>query len=200
MQNFCSSCRNHLQETLKATTILSVRRKNQVVMIGDGQISIGHNIFKNDAKKVRRLGDKIVCGFAGSLADCTTLLELIEKELEQYPGQLLRSAINVAKTWRTEKQFRNLHADMVLADPNIMLLLDGSGNVVEIKDGVVGIGSGGSFAQSAAKALYDIDEIPTGELARKAMTIAADLCIYTNHNFVVETIDVDDSPVKINNL
>jgi ATP-dependent HslUV protease subunit HslV len=166
-------------------------------MIGDGQISIGHNIFKNDAKKVRRLGDKIVCGFAGSLADCTTLLELIEKELEQYPGQLLRSAINVAKTWRTEKQFRNLQADMVLADPSIMLLLDGSGNVVEIKDGVIGIGSGGSFAQSAAKALFEIDEISTDDLALKSMKIASELCIYTNDNFVIERIDCEENPINL---
>ncbi len=196
MQNICT-CKGTLTQQLRATTILSVRRKNKVVMIGDGQISIGHNIFKNDAKKVRRLGDKIVCGFAGSLADCTTLLELIEKELEQYPGQLLRSAINVAKTWRTEKQFRNLHADMVLADPSIMLLLDGSGNVVEIKDGVIGIGSGGSFAQSAAKALYEIDEISTDDLALKSMKIASELCIYTNDNFVIERIDCGETPINL---
>ena len=198
MQNICYQCKNSLNNTLKATTILSVKRKNQIVMIGDGQISIGSNIFKNDAKKVRRLGDNIVCGFAGSLSDCTTLLELIEKELEQYPGQLLRSAINVAKVWRTEKQFRNLQADMILADSKIMLLLDGSGNVVEIKDGVIGIGSGGSFAQSAAKALYDVDEVSTEELALKSMKIAADLCIYTNDNFVTEKINCE--PDIINTL
>ena len=196
----CASClKSTFSNQLKATTILSVRRKNQVVMVGDGQISLGPTIFKNDARKVRKIGDKIVCGFAGTLADCTTLLELIEKELEQYPGQLLRSAVNVAKTWRTEKQFRNLQADMILADPNIMLLLDGSGNVIEIKDGVIGIGSGGSFAQSAAKALYDIDEINTEDLTVKSMKIAAELCIYTNDNFVVEKIDCEP-PVVINNL
>ena len=198
MQNICVHCKNSLSNTLKATTILTVRRQNKIVMIGDGQISIGSNIFKSDAKKIRKLGDNIVCGFAGSLADCTTLLELIEKELEQYPGQLLRSAINVAKVWRTEKQFRNLQADMILADPKIMLLLDGSGNVVEIKDGVIGIGSGGSFAQSAARALYEVEEISTDELALKSMKIASDLCIYTNDQFTIEQINCE--PEILNNL
>jgi ATP-dependent HslUV protease subunit HslV len=183
---------HQMTNQLQATTILGVKRKNKVVMIGDGQISHGSTILKKDAKKIRKLGDKIIAGYAGSLADCTTLLELIEKELEQYPNQLLRACVNVAKLWRTDKLYRNLHADMVLIDPTIMLLVDGSGNVVEFKDGVLGIGSGGQFAQAAARALYDVEEISTDELALKAMKIASDLCIYTNSNFVIESLEFDN--------
>jgi ATP-dependent HslUV protease subunit HslV len=186
-KNYCKKCSN---EAKHGTTVLAVRRPDKVVMVADGQMTLGHTRFKNDTKKLRRLNENIIAGFAGSVGDAQTLLENLESEIEAYPQDMLRACLNLAKTWRTNRSFRRLHASLIVCDAKTMLNLDGDGNVIEIKDGVIGIGSGGIYAQSAAKALYDIQEISTEEVALKAMRIAADLCIYTNSNFTIETIDI----------
>ncbi len=183
-KNFSSKSKLH------GTTVLAVRRKDKVVMIADGQMTLGHTRFKTDTKKTRRMGENIICGYAGSVADAQTLLENLEAEIEAYPTDVLRACLNLAKTWRTNRSFKNLQASLVVCDPTLMLNLDGDGNVIEIKDGVLGIGSGGIYAQSAAKALYDVDSLTTDEVALRAMKIAADLCIYTNSNFTTETLDI----------
>jgi ATP-dependent HslUV protease subunit HslV len=188
MSHLCKSCLKHSSQ-LHGTTVLAVRRQGQVVMVADGLMTLGHTRFKTDTKKLRRFSDNIICGFAGSVADCQTLLESLEGEIETYPTDLLRSCVNLAKTWRTNRAYRGLSASLVVCDPNLMLNLDGHGNVIEIKDGVIGIGSGGIYAQSAAKALYDVDHLSTEDVALKAMKIAADLCIYTNSNFTVEKLE-----------
>ena len=172
-----------------ATTILSVRKGGQVVMAGDGQVSMGQTVVKANAKKVRRLGNgQIVSGFAGSTADAFTLFERLEAKLERHPGQLLRAAVELAKDWRTDKYLRNLEALMIVADKEVMLILTGTGDVLEPADGIAAIGSGGNYALAAARALMDTDK-DAEEIARKAMQIAADICVYTNHNIVVETLD-----------
>ena len=171
-----------------STTVLNVRKGNKVVMIADGQISLGPTVFKNTAKKLRRIQDNVICGFAGSAADCLALRELLEKEFEKYPGQTLRSCLSLAKQWRTNKMHAQLSADLLVSDPEITVLVDGSGNCIEIEDGLVAIGSGGLYAQSAAKALLDSDILSAEEIANKAMFIAGELCLYTNHNTVMETL------------
>lgn len=173
---------------LHGTTVLGIKRKKQLFLIADGQMSLGNTIFKNDTKKLRRLNENVICGYAGSVADCHTLLEKLETEVEQYPTDLLRASVNLAKHWRTNRQFKNVSASLIVADPKIMLNIDGEGNVIEIKD-ILGIGSGGIYAQSAAKALYDIDSLTTEQIAFKAMKIAEELCIYTNDNFTVESLN-----------
>jgi ATP-dependent HslUV protease subunit HslV len=188
MYNACQQCLKH--NTLHGTTVLAVRRSNKVVMVADGLMTLGHTKFKSDTKKLRRMTENIICGYAGSVADCQTLLENLESEIEAYPTELLRACVNLAKTWRTNRSFKDLSASIVISDPKIMLNLDGHGNVIEIKDGVIGIGSGGIYAQSAARALYDIDHLSTEDVALKSMKIAADLCIYTNSNFTIETLDI----------
>jgi ATP-dependent HslUV protease subunit HslV len=188
MYNLCQSCLKNSHQ-LHGTTVLAVRRMNKVVMVADGLMTLGHTKFKTDTKKLRRFSNNIICGYAGSVADCQTLLENLESEIETYPTELLRASVNMAKTWRTNRSFKNLSASLIVCDQNIMLNLDGHGNVIEIKDGVIGIGSGGIYAQSAAKALYDVENLSTEDVALKAMKIAADLCIYTNSNFTVETLD-----------
>ena len=188
MYNLCHSCLNNSHQ-LHGTTVLAVRRMNKVVMVADGLMTLGHTKFKTDTKKLRRFSNNIICGYAGSVADCQTLLENLESEIETYPTELLRASVNMAKTWRTNRTFKNLSASLIVCDQNIMLNLDGHGNVIEIKDGVIGIGSGGIYAQSAAKALYDVENLSTEDVALKAMKIAADLCIYTNSNFTIETLD-----------
>jgi ATP-dependent HslUV protease subunit HslV len=172
-----------------ATTILSVRKGGQVVMAGDGQVSMGQTVVKANAKKVRRLGNgSIVAGFAGATADAFTLFERLESKLERHPGQLLRACIELAKDWRTDRYLRRLEAMMAVADKDVSLLLSGSGDVLEPEDGLLAIGSGGNYALSAARALIDIEGLDAEAVARKAMKIAADICVYTNHNVIIEKL------------
>ena len=172
------------------TTILSVRRNGKVVVAGDGQVSLGQTIIKPNARKVRRLGDKghVVGGFAGATADAFTLFDRLERKLETHHGQLMRAAVELAKDWRTDKYLRNLEAMMIVADKEVSLILTGNGDVLEPKDGIAAIGSGGNFALSAATALVDY-EADAEVIARKAMKIAAEVCVYTNGELTVETIE-----------
>ena len=161
-----------------ATTILSVRKGGQVVMAGDGQVSMGQTIVKGNAKKVRRLGNgQIISGFAGSTADAFTLFERLESKLERHPGQLLRACIELAKDWRTDRYLRRLEAMMAVADKDRSFTLTGTGDVLEPDDGVIGIGSGGNYALVAARALLSVDGLNAEEIARRAMKIAADICV-----------------------
>jgi ATP-dependent HslUV protease, peptidase subunit HslV len=171
------------------TTILSVRRGGKVVIAGDGQVSMGQTVMKPNARKVRPLGDgKVITGFAGATADAFTLFERLERKLEQFNGQLMRAAVELAKDWRTDKYLRNLEAMLIVADKEITLILTGNGDVLEPLDGIAAIGSGGNFALSAARALMDYE--PDAEtLARKAMGVAADICVYTNDQLTVEVLD-----------
>ncbi|TAJ36929.1 MAG: ATP-dependent protease subunit HslV [Reyranella sp.] len=172
-----------------ATTILSVRKGGQVVMAGDGQVSMGQTVVKANAKKVRRLGNgSIVAGFAGATADAFTLFERLESKLERHPGQLLRACIELAKDWRTDRYLRRLEAMMAVADKDVSLLLSGSGDVLEPEDGLLAIGSGGNYALSAARALIDIEGLDAEAVARKSMKIAAEICVYTNHNVIIEKL------------
>ncbi|WP_344692781.1 ATP-dependent protease subunit HslV [Sphingomonas cynarae] len=172
------------------TTILSVRRGGKVVVIGDGQVSMGQTVMKPNARKVRRLGaeGKVIGGFAGATADAFTLFERLERKLEQHQGQLLRAAVELAKDWRTDKYLRNLEAMMIVADKDVTLILTGNGDVLEPENGVAAIGSGGNYALAAARALVDY-ETDAETLCRKAMAIAADLCVYTNDRLTIETLD-----------
>ena len=172
------------------TTIITVRKGNQVVMAGDGQVSLGQTVMKGNARKVRRIGKdgEVIAGFAGATADAFTLLDRLEKKLEQYLGQLMRAAVELAKDWRTDKYLRNLEALMIVADKDIMLILTGNGDVLEPEGGIAAIGSGGNYALSAAKALADYEEDPE-VLARRAMQIASEVCVFTNDRLTVETID-----------
>src|SRR5262245_32370331 len=175
------------------TTILLVRKGNEVVLAGDGQVSVGNTIMKSNARKLRRLskGDSrsdVIAGFAGSTADALTLFERLEGKLEKHPGQLARACVELAKDWRQDKYLRRLEAMMAVADKNVSFVLTGSGDVLEPEDGLIGIGSGGSFALSAARALIDIDGLSAEQIAKKAMKIAADICIYTNNNVIFEKL------------
>jgi ATP-dependent HslUV protease, peptidase subunit HslV len=171
------------------TTILSVRKNGRVVVAGDGQVSMGPTIMKPNARKVRRLHDgTVIGGFAGATADAFTLFERLEAKLERHNGQLMRAAVELAKDWRTDKYLRNLEAMMAVADKDITLILTGNGDVLEPVDGIAAIGSGGNFALSAARALLDY-ESDAETLARKAMKIAAELCVYTNENITLEALD-----------
>lgn len=175
---------------MHATTIITVRKGGKVVIAGDGQVSLGQTVIKGNARKVRRIGKDgaVIAGFAGATADAFTLLERLEKKLEQYPGQLMRAAVELAKDWRTDKYLRNLEAMMLVADKDISLCITGNGDVLEPEFGVMAIGSGGNYALAAARALVDGD-MDAEAIARKAMQIAADICVYTNSSFVVETLD-----------
>ena len=170
------------------TTILSVRKRGTVVIGGDGQVSIGQTVVKANARKVRRLakGD-VIGGFAGATADAFTLFERLEGKLEQYPGQLMRAAVELAKDWRTDRYLRRLEAMMIVADKDVSLVLTGTGDVLEPEAGVVGIGSGGNYALAAARALLD-GPLDAEAIVRKAMDIAADICVYTNRNVTIETL------------
>jgi ATP-dependent HslUV protease, peptidase subunit HslV len=171
------------------TTILSVRKGSQVVVAGDGQVSLQNTILKPSARKVRRLADgKIVTGFAGSTADALTLLERLEAKLDRHPGQLTRAAVELAKDWRTDRYLRRLEAMMAVADAEVSLLISGNGDVLEPDDGLIGIGSGGPFALAAARALIDVEGMSAEAIARRAMAIAADLCVYTNDHLTLEVI------------
>ena len=179
------------ENSMHATTIVTVRKGGKVVIAGDGQVSLGQTIMKGNARKVRRLGKgNVIAGFAGATADAFTLLERLETKLEQYPDQLTRACVELAKDWRTDRYLRRLEAMMLVADRNVTLALTGNGDVLEPEHGVMAIGSGGNYALAAARALMDTDK-DAEEIARKAMQIAAEICVYTNSNFVLETIDAD---------
>lgn len=173
-----------------ATTILAVRKDGQVVIAGDGQVSMGQTVLKGNAKKIRRLGKdgKIIVGFAGATADAFTLFERLEAKLEAHPGQLTRACVELAKDWRTDRYLRKLEALMAVCDKDTSLILTGTGDVVEPEDGIIGIGSGGNFALAAARALADQPGLDAEAIARKAMKIAGDICVYTNHNVVLEKL------------
>ena len=173
------------------TTILSVRKGNKVVVAGDGQVSMGHIQVKSNAVKVRRLADgSVISGFAGATADAFTLFERLEAKLEQYPTQLTRACVELAKDWRTDKYLRRLEAMLAVANKDVSLIMTGTGDVLEPEDGLIGIGSGGSYALSAARALMDIQDLSAEDIAKKAMAIAGDLCVYTNNNVIIESIDI----------
>jgi ATP-dependent HslUV protease subunit HslV len=175
---------------MHGTTILAVRKNGRVVIAGDGQVSLGQTIMKGDAKKVRPLGDgSVIGGFAGATADAFTLFERLENKLERFPGQLKRAAVELAKDWRTDRYLRRLEAMMIVADAEVTLVLTGTGDVLEPTLGVAAIGSGGNFALSAARALIDVDSFSAEEVARRAMAIAADVCVYTNNNLTIETLE-----------
>ena len=172
------------------TTIIGVRKNGKTVIAGDGQVSMGNTVMKPNARKVRRLGEggKVVAGFAGATADALTLFERLEAKLEQHPGQLARACVELAKDWRTDRYLRRLEAMMAVADRSVSLVLTGTGDVLEPEDGLIGIGSGGSFALAAARALVDIDGLDAETVVRRAMKIAGDICIYTNHNITLEKL------------
>jgi ATP-dependent HslUV protease, peptidase subunit HslV len=177
-------------EACHGTTILSVRKDAQVVIGGDGQVSLQNTILKPSARKVRKLaGGKIIAGFAGSTADSLTLLERLETKLERHPGQLTRAAVELAKDWRTDRYLRRLEAMMAVADAEVSLLLTGQGDVLEPDDGLIGIGSGGPFALAAARALIDVEGLSAEAIVRKAMAIAAGICVYTNTHLTLEVIE-----------
>ena len=173
-----------------ATTIVSVRRSGQVVIAGDGQVTLGHTVMKANARKVRRLGKdgQVLAGFAGAAADAFTLFELFEAKLEKHGGQLLRAAVEFAKDWRTERRFGKLEALLALADAQTSLIISGTGDVIEPEDGLIAIGSGGMYALSAARALLAHTELDARAIATEALNIAGDICIYTNRNIVVEQL------------
>ncbi|MGF9566374.1 ATP-dependent protease subunit HslV [Neorhizobium sp. JUb45] len=174
------------------TTIITVRKGGKVIMAGDGQVSLGQTVMKGNARKVRRIGKdgEVIAGFAGATADAFTLLDRLEKKLEQYPGQLMRAAVELAKDWRTDRYLRHLEAMMLVADKSITLAITGNGDVLEPEHGTVAIGSGGNYAFAAARALMDSDK-SAEEIAKTALDIAADICVYTNHNIIVESLDAE---------
>jgi ATP-dependent HslUV protease subunit HslV len=173
----------------KGTTVLAVKRDNEVAIGADGQVTFGNTVLKPNAKKIRKLSSgKVICGFAGSTADAFTLMERFEKKLEQYSGQLLRAAVELAKDWRTDKYLRNLESMMIVADSENIYLLTGNGDVVEPNDGLAAIGSGGPYAQAAAIALLKNTKLSAKEIVEKALQIAGDICIYTNKEISIEVI------------
>lgn len=174
---------------MKATTIVGVRKNGQVALAGDGQVTLEHTIVKAGARKIRRMYQgRVLAGFAGSVADAQSLADKFETKLEQAAGNLRRAAVEFAKEWRTDRVLRKLEAMMIVADPDNLLLISGDGNVIEPDDGVLAIGSGGSFAQAAAKALVMNTDLPPREIVEKALKIAADICIYTNDRIVVDAL------------
>ena len=171
------------------TTIIGVKLGGKTVIAGDGQVSMGNTVMKPNAKKVRRLGDgSVIAGFAGATADAFTLFERLEKKLEQHRGQLMRAAVELAKDWRTDKYLRNLEALMIVADKDVLLILTGNGDVLEPEEGIAAIGSGGNYALSAAKALVEYEQDPE-KIARRAMAVAAEVCVFTNDRVTVESIE-----------
>jgi len=177
-------------QEMHATTILSVRRNGKIVIGGDGQVSLGNTVMKGNARKVRRLyKGQVLAGFAGSTSDAFTLFERFEAKLEKHSGHLTRAAVELAKDWRTDRMLRRLEALLLVADKEASLILTGNGDVVEPEDSLMAIGSGGSFAQSAARALLDNTELSAREIVEKGLHIAADICVFTNHNLVIEELD-----------
>lgn len=176
-------------ETIKATTIIAVRKNGQVAIAGDGQVTLGHVVMKHSAKKIRRLyNDAILAGFAGSAADAFTLFSRFEAKLEAYKGQLLRAVVELSKDWRSDKVLRNLEAMLIVADADNLFVVSGNGDLIEPDEGIVAIGSGGSYAYAAAKALARHTELSARDLAVEAMRVAGDICIYTNNEISVEAI------------
>ena len=177
---------------IKSTTIIGIRKDNFVVIAGDGQASLGNTIMKANVKKVRRLGtdESVIAGFAGSTADAFALFERLEAKLDQYKNQLKRACVELAKDWRTDRYLRKLEAMMIVADKDISLLLSGTGDVIESDDGILAIGSGGPYANSAAKALLKNTTMNAKEVAKESLNIAADICVYTNHNLILEEIKI----------
>jgi ATP-dependent HslUV protease subunit HslV len=174
----------------RGTTILSVRRGDHVVIGGDGQVSLGNTVMKGNARKVRRLySDRVIAGFAGGTADAFTLFELFEAQLDKHQGNLTRSAVELAKAWRTERALRRLEALLAVADKQTSLIITGNGDVIEPEDNLIAIGSGGAYAQAAARALLDNTDLPARDIVQKGLGIAADICIYTNHNLVLEELE-----------
>ena len=177
-------------EQYRGTTILSVRRNGKVVIGGDGQVSLGNTIMKGNARKVRRLyKDQVIAGFAGGTADAFTLFERFEAKLEKHQGNLTRSALELAKDWRTDRMMRRLEALLAVADHEQSLIITGNGDVIEPENGLMAIGSGGPFAQSAATALMENTDLSARDIVEKGLNIAADICIYTNHNLTIETLE-----------
>mgnify|MGYP002127960735 FL=1 len=179
---------SHGLQQWHGTTIIGVKRGDTTVLAGDGQVSMGNTVMKPNAKKVRRIGDgKVIAGFAGATADAFTLFERLERKLDQYSGQLMRAAVELAKDWRTDKYLRNLEALMIVADKDTMLVLTGNGDVLEPEGGIAAIGSGGNYALAAARALSDYETDPE-KIARRAMAVAADVCVFTNDQVTLETV------------
>jgi ATP-dependent HslUV protease subunit HslV len=174
---------------IRATTIICVRHRGEVVLAGDGQVSLGNTVMKHEARKVRRLfHNKVVTGFAGATADAFTLFDKLEQKLEQFNGNLMRASVELAKEWRTDKMLRRLEAMLIAADGEYSLLLTGTGDVIESDDGILAIGSGGAYAQAAAKALIAHSDLDAEGICRAAMEIAASICVFTNSNIVVEKV------------
>jgi len=175
---------------IHSTTIIGIRKEKEVVIAGDGQATFGSTVMKANVKKVRRLGvdESVIAGFAGSTADAFALFERLESKLDQYKNQLKRACVELAKDWRTDRYLRRLEAMMIVADKNVSLLLSGTGDVIETNDGILAIGSGGPYANSAAKALTNNTTMTAKEIAVESLNIAAEICVYTNHNIVVEEI------------
>jgi len=177
-------------EQYRGTTILSVRRGNTVVIGGDGQVSLGNTIMKGNARKVRRLyNDQVIAGFAGGTADAFTLFERFEAKLDAHGGQLVRAAVELAKEWRSDRALRKLEALLSVADAEASLIISGNGDVIQPENDLMAIGSGGAFAQSAARALYENTELSAQDVVEKSLKIAGDVCVYTNHNLTIETLD-----------
>ncbi|MAZ77465.1 MAG: HslU--HslV peptidase proteolytic subunit [Legionellaceae bacterium] len=180
-------------EQYRGTTILSVRRKGKVVIGGDGQVSLGNMVMKGNARKVRRLyEDKVIAGFAGGTADAFTLFERFEGKLQEYHGHLTRAAVELAKDWRTDKMLRRLEALLVVADETASLIITGNGDVIEPEQGIMAIGSGGFYAQSAAKALLENTKMSARDIVEKSLEIAASVCVYTNNHLTIEELDTND--------
>jgi len=179
-------------EKYRGTTILSYRREGQVVIGGDGQVSLGNTVMKGNARKVRRLyNGQVIAGFAGGTADAFTLFERFEAKLEKHQGNLTRSALELAKDWRTDRMMRRLEALLAVADSEASFIITGNGDVIEPENGLMAIGSGGPFAQSAATALIENTDLSARDIVEKSINIAADICIYTNHNLTIETLESD---------
>ena len=171
------------------TTILSVRREDEVVMGGDGQVSLGNTVMKGNARKVRALHNgEVIAGFAGATADAFTLFEKFEAHLQQHNGQLTRSAVEMAKEWRSDRALRKLEAILVVADKTASLIITGNGDVIEPEDGLLAVGSGGNFALASARALYHETTMPARDIVEKSLNIAADICVFTNHNLIIESL------------
>lgn len=182
---------SHNSQTIYGTTIVAIRRENHVVMAGDGQVTLGAQIMKGKAKKIRRIGGgKVLAGFAGATADAFALLERLEAKLDQYPSQLARACVEMAKDWRTDKYLRRLEAMMIVADTQKTFLMSGNGDVIEPDEDVISIGSGGGFALAAAKGMLSVPDVTLDidVIARRSLEIAADLCIYTNNQIIMETL------------
>ena len=176
-------------QQFEGTTILGVRRDGRVAMAGDGQVTLGDTVMKGNARKVRRLyGDKVLAGFAGGTADAFTLFERFEAKLQAHSGQLVRAAVEMAKDWRTDRMLRRLEALLIVADRDTLLMISGNGDVIEPEEDLIAIGSGGAYAQAAARAMMENTGLSAREIAEKALHIAADICIYTNHNLTVEEV------------